>query len=254
MPIRLRALTLPVLLALVLLTSTARGAAAANTSPACGREDAHPSRLLFLPASSVDALSSADASPFHSAVATVTFTTKTACQPAPVNLRWAVADAEADDAAAQSAPPRAFSYSEGYRQRALIHKRASLAMLPLFVAEGVLGQKMFNNPSAISSTRRTAHRTIGMAIGGLFAVNSVTGVMNMWEGRKDPQGLIRRTIHGTLMLVADMGFLATAMTRPNTSTSDGLAIYDFKKNQHMALAYASITTATIGYLMMLIHR
>jgi hypothetical protein len=77
--------------------------------------------------------------------------------------------------------------------------------------------------------------------------------MNLLEARKDPQGGMKRTIHGTLMMVADLGFLATAALRPTTTTVDGLAIYDAKKNQHMTMAYASVTVATIGYLMMLFH-
>jgi hypothetical protein len=53
------------------------------------------------------------------------------------------------------------------------------------------------------------------------------------------------------MLVADAGFTATAFTRPNSTTPDGLAIYTDKKNQHMALAYASVSVATVGYLIMI---
>lgn len=155
--------------------------------------------------------------------------------------------------AEQAPPPRAFVYSDGYETRAAIHKKASLAMLPLFAAEAYLGQQMFNNPTGITTGKQTAHKYIGMGIGSLFAVNTVTGAMNLWEGRKDPSGIMKRTIHATLMMMADVGFVATAMTRPNSSTLEGVTIYDAKKNQHMAIAYASVTAATIGYVMMLLH-
>jgi hypothetical protein len=115
----------------------------------------------------------------------------------------------------------------------------------------VIGQQMFNDPSKATGGRRTAHRAIGYTIGGLFGVNTVTGVWNLLESRKDPNAAMRRTIHGVLMLVADGGFLATALTRPKRNTADQLAIYDAKKNQHMALAYASVSVATVGYLIML---
>jgi hypothetical protein len=98
---------------------------------------------------------------------------------------------------------------------------------------------------------QTAHRAVAWSIAGLFAVNSVTGVWNLVEARKDPNGLGRRIVHATLMLVADAGFTATAFTRPNSTTADGVAIYTDKKNQHMALAYASVSVATVGYLIML---
>jgi hypothetical protein len=153
--------------------------------------------------------------------------------------------------AGQTSRPRVFEYSEAYQSRAHIHRLASWAMLPLFTAEAVVGQKMFNDPSKATGGMRTTHRAIAYAIGGLFGVNSVTGVWNLVESRKDPNAGLRRVIHGVLMLVADGGFLATAMTRPRTATAADLAIYDAKKNQHLALAYASVSVATVGYLIML---
>ena len=150
-----------------------------------------------------------------------------------------------------AAPRRAFVYSEGYQTRDKIHHLASYTMLPLFAAEAYLGQHMFNNPASITPAMQNAHRAMGWGIAGLFGVNTVTGLWNLAEARKDPNGLGRRMIHATLMLVADAGFTATAFTRPNSNTADGLAIYTDKKNQHMALAYASVSAATVGYLIML---
>jgi len=153
----------------------------------------------------------------------------------------------------QQAPsrPRAFVYSDAYQTRAKIHRLASWAMLPLFGVEAVIGQQMFNDPAKATGGRRATHRAIGYTIGGLFGVNTVTGVWNLLESRKDPNAGMRRMIHGVLMLVADGGFLATSLTRPKSKTASQLAIYDAKKNQHMALAYASVSVATVGYLIML---
>ena len=156
------------------------------------------------------------------------------------------------NAGAQTARPApAFVYSEGYQKRDKIHHVASYTMLPLFAAEAYLGQHMFNNPADITPSMQTAHRAMGWGIAGLFGVNTVTGLWNLTEARKDPNGLGRRVMHATLMLVADAGFTATAFTRPNSTTPEGLAIYTDKKNQHMALAYASVSAATVGYLIML---
>lgn len=161
------------------------------------------------------------------------------------DVRWSQADPQAPSR------PRAFVYSDAYRTRLEVHRIASFAMLPLFGAEAVIGQQMFNNPSKATGGRRLAHRTIAVAIGGLFGVNTVTGVWNLLESRKDPNAGMRRVIHSVLMLVADGGFLATALTRPKSRTAAEIAIYDSKKNQHMALAYASVSVATVGYLIML---
>jgi hypothetical protein len=155
-------------------------------------------------------------------------------------------------AAAQTAAPRrAFVYSEGYQTRDKIHHMASYTMLPLFAAEAYLGQHMFNNSADITPAMQTAHRAMGWGIAGLFGVNTVTGLWNLAEARHDTNGLGRRMVHATLMLVADAGFAATAFTRPSSATADALAIYTDKKNQHMALAYASVSVATVGYVIML---
>jgi hypothetical protein len=146
--------------------------------------------------------------------------------------------------------PVAFAYSDAYHVRNKIHHVASFAMLPLFIAEAYIGQKMFNDPAQITPSMQHAHSGIAKGIGVLFGVNSVTGVWNLVEGRKDPNGLMLRTIHAVLMLVADAGFLATAVTHPSSRNAESVAIYDPKKNQHMALAYASVSTATVGYLIM----
>jgi hypothetical protein len=181
--------------------------------------------------------------------------------PAPVRMCCAsvrfdldveAAPAATRDLEGQGQPrPRAFVYSDAYQARAKVHRLASWAMLPLFGAEAVIGQKMFNDPSKALGGLRQWHRGIAYAIGGLFGVNTLTGTWNLIESRKDPNAGMRRVIHAVLMMVADGGFLATALTRPKNKTAADVAIYDAKKNQHMALAYASVSVATVGYLIML---
>jgi hypothetical protein len=176
--------------------------------------------------------------------------------PTLVGLRF---DADAEPAAIAPMPlvqtsapaPVAFEYSNGYRTRNTIHRLASYTTLPLFGAEAYLGQKLFNDPAAATSNLRHLHGTIAIAITALFGVNSVTGVWNLIEARKDPHGSTLRTIHGVLMLVAEGGFMATALDHPNGRTASGTAIYTDKANQHLALAYSSLSVATVGYLIML---
>ncbi len=145
-------------------------------------------------------------------------------------------------------PPRiAVEYSEAYQTRARIHRIASFATLPLFATEAVLGQSLYN-----SSTpgKKTAHLVVAGAIGGLFGVNSVTGVWNLIEARHDPQGRNRRLLHGILMLAADAGFLATAALGPSTEHRSGRV--EGSPATHRAVAFTSIGAATAGYLVMLI--
>ena len=102
-------------------------------------------------------------------------------------------------------------YDHAYDVRAKIHKYASFATLPLVGGEFVVGQSLFDSPS---DWKKSAHVAIGTAIGGLFAVNSVTGVWNLVEARKDPNRGHLPLIHGLLALGADAGFVATAAITP----------------------------------------
>src|SRR5262249_16147931 len=89
-------------------------------------------------------------------------------------------------------PPAIIEYSHAYEVRANSHKYASVVSLPLFVGEAVLGQSLY---SARSDRKKSAHVVIGTAIGGLFGVNTVTGVWNLVESRKDPYNRRMRLLH-----------------------------------------------------------
>ena len=144
---------------------------------------------------------------------------------------------------AGAAPPQvAVEYSDAYRLRAKVHKVSSFATLPLFATEGVLGQSLYSDPS---SGKKDAHLVVAAGIGALFAVNTVTGVWNLIEARKDPNQRARRLAHGLLMLGADAGFLATAALGPGDDEDEG------SRSAHRAVAFTSIGMATAGYLIML---
>jgi hypothetical protein len=147
--------------------------------------------------------------------------------------------------AGQSPAPVAFEYSEGYKTRAKIHKYASFATLPLFATEVALGQATYNEPSG---AQKGAHVAVGATIGGLFAVNTVTGAWNLWEARKDPHKRKLRWVHGLLMMAANAGFVATAAVAPDNDAFD----YNDQRRTHRAVALTSIGVATVGYLTMFI--
>lgn len=156
-------------------------------------------------------------------------------------LRFDVADAPQQGSAP---PPVAFEYSDGYKTRAKIHKIASFATLPLFVTEGFLGQSLYSDPS---SNKKDAHLAVAAGIGALFAVNTVTGVWNLVEARKDPSHRGLRWAHGLLMLAADGGFLATAALGPDSENGGDSS----GRSTHRAVAFTSIGLASAGYLVML---
>jgi hypothetical protein len=158
--------------------------------------------------------------------------------------------AEAQDEA-QPLHAAAIEHSDGYRTRAKIHKIASFATLPLFAAEVALGQSIYNT-TPVSSANRSAHIAVGAGIIGLFAVNTVTGVWNMFgEGRQEQKGRSLRMVHALLMLAANVGFVATAATGPHSNRREPLTI-PANETTHRAIALSSIAIGTTGYLVMII--
>lgn len=148
--------------------------------------------------------------------------------------------------------PQLVEYSDAYFTRLTIHKWASFTMLPMFAGEWIVGQKLYNGSS--SKTLLTTHRALALGIVGLFGVNTVTGVWNLWEARKDPDGRTRRTIHGVLMLLADAGFAVTSL---NAHRSRNLGAGSFQYHgtrnlsTHRGLAIASMTASLISVAIMI---
>src|SRR5690242_10533530 len=106
--------------------------------------------------------------------------------------------------------PRAIEYGNFYAVRLTIHRYASYATLPLFVAEYALGRSLYNTPpDSVSHSVRSAHGLVAAGIEGLFGVNTVTGGWNLWDSRRDPAGRARRYVHAALMLASAAGFVAT---------------------------------------------
>jgi hypothetical protein len=146
--------------------------------------------------------------------------------------------------------PVAVDYGRSYDVRAKIHKYASYTMLPMFGAQIVVGQKLRNDLDSGQSTRgglNTAHSVLATGIVGLFALNSVTGVWNLIESRKDPNQRGLRFAHSLLMLGADAGFVATAVITPGHEHLAGES-----NGPHRTIALTSMGVATASYLIMLI--
>jgi hypothetical protein len=174
--------------------------------------------------------------------------------PAP-SLAASVLAAGAPDSQATPPPrPVAFEYSDGYRTRLKIHKYASFATLPLFVAQFAVGQKLYDDNG--SDGTRSLHGALAAGTAVLFGVNTVTGVWNLAEGRKDPNHRTKRMVHGILMAIADAGFVATGLTAPESEHEGGEFGFEGdggNRSTHRAVALTSMGIATVAYLMMLIH-
>jgi hypothetical protein len=167
----------------------------------------------------------------------------------PRSLVFAFAAKATDAAAAQR--PTAFTYSESYHTRVTIHKYASVATLPLFIAQYAVGQKLYDGTGTDST--RSAHSALTVGLASLFALNSVTGVWNLMEGRKDPNGGTRRWVHALLMLAADAGFVATGALAPDDEGGEDRGEGGGgNRSLHRNVAITSMSLATVSYLIMLL--
>ena len=121
---------------------------------------------------------------------------------------------------------------------------SSFATLPLFATEASSASRCTTNPTG---SKNDAHLVVAGGIGGLFAVNTFTGVWNLLEARKDPHFGKRKWPHAPAdarrrrRLRHDGG--ARAEQRAGESAGTGGA--------HRAAAFTSIGLATTGYLIML---
>ena len=156
---------------------------------------------------------------------------------------------QAPSAAPQPQPapmPRAvaYEYSDAYRTRARIHRYASFATLPLFASQLLVRNKLYDADTGLKG----AHSALAFSIGTLFGVNSVTGVWNLWEGRKDPVHRTRRLVHGIVMLGCDAGFVATGLLAPD----DDHGFDPNRRSLHRTVAITSMGIAGANFLFMLL--
>jgi hypothetical protein len=157
----------------------------------------------------------------------------------------AVQVAPADTArrsAASDDRPRAVDHSDGYYTRLSVHRVGSYAILPLFAVEYLLGHQLMDSNDPPGWVKGT-HEAGAMAIGAVFAVNTVTGLWNLVEARHDPGGA-RRWTHAALMLAAEAGFLyATTLAGDAGDSHAGAA-------DHRNAALVSIGLSTVGTVLM----
>ena len=153
----------------------------------------------------------------------------------------------------QKAPAQLFEYSDGYATRATIHKYSSYAMLPLFALQYHTGNLILRERDGgqwAPGWAEKAHRPLAWGVAGLFTVNTVTGVWNYMEARKDPQDRTRRNWHAALMLAADAGFVTAAFLAPREGPPAPVPTDDIP-HPHRDVAYISMGAAVVSWAIML---
>ena len=136
-------------------------------------------------------------------------------------------------------------YSDWYERRLTIHRWASYTTLPLFAFQYVAGKQLYDKSTDAPSWAKNGHGIAATGVAALFTVNTVTGLWNLWDARKDPEGRKWRTAHALLMLAADGGFAATGILAEKAERSAD------NRRLHRNIAISSMAVATVSYLMML---
>jgi hypothetical protein len=151
---------------------------------------------------------------------------------------------------ADTGRPRAIEYSDDYALRLKIHQIGSYAILPLFVTEYFVGEKLLTdernnrNIPNYQPSIKGLHSGIATGLGVVFTSNTITGLWNLIESRHDPAGRTRRWVHSLAMLVADAGFVMTAQAAGDAKRTDAGA------DRHRNLAIGSMSLATAASVMM----
>lgn len=143
---------------------------------------------------------------------------------------------------------RAIEVSDEYNTRLQIHKIASYATLPLFAVQYLAGEALYraDRTGAVRPDwARSVHAPLGVALGGLFVVNTVTGGLNWWETRHDAEGRTWRTIHGALMLASEAGFAYVGSIGQNAKYAQA------DRDLHRNWAIGSMAVSLASYVMML---
>jgi hypothetical protein len=152
---------------------------------------------------------------------------------------------------------KAVEYSDLYYTSLKVHRLASYLTLPLFVGQYLSGTYIWNHPGS-RGFARDVHGPLAAGVAGLFAVNTVTGVYNLYTERHEPKGRARRWVHGLTMLVADAGFVVVGATAPHREDRFGGTPTPLNQQSgartHRDVAYASMGLALGSYVMMLLWK
>jgi hypothetical protein len=167
--------------------------------------------------------------------------------PEPIDTLRGIAEAGAPTTAPLRRKKKvvAVEYSDWYARRLTIHRWASYATLPLFAGNYVTGQQLFQYGNQAPAWAIQAHGPLATSVTTLFAVNTLTGGWNLWEGRNDPNGRGWRVTHALLMLGADAGFATAGILANQAERSDQ------RRHLHRTIALTSIGVSLASYVMMI---
>ena len=145
---------------------------------------------------------------------------------------------------------KAIEVSDWYNRRLTIHRWLSYATIPAFGFQYAAGKQIWDKGSDAPAWARSGHRVGAATLAGIFGVNTVTGLWNLWDSRSVQEGRTRRYLHAISMLTADAGF-----TWAGAKLSEEAELHPDKRRLHRTVALSSIALSTVsGVLMKITNR
>ena len=137
--------------------------------------------------------------------------------------------------------PRAIEVSDWYGRRLTIHRSLSYAVIPVFAAQWFAGERIYKYGNQAPDWAKTTHRAGATTLAGIFAVNTVTGLWNLWDSRQTPNGRALRTFHALSMLAADAGFTYAGVKLSKEAETDFN-----KRREHRTIALSSMAVTLVS--------
>jgi hypothetical protein len=172
-----------------------------------------------------------------------TIAVDTAAQAPPIT--FPVPGASALSADTLRARRKAVQVSEWYSRRLTIHRYVSYAVIPVFAVQYAAGDQLYKKSREAPAWARTTHRAGAATLAGMFTVNTVTGMWNLWDSRSVAQGRALRTVHALSMLVSDAGFTYAGVKLSEEAETSG-----DKRRLHRTIALSSMGVSVASALMM----
>lgn len=149
---------------------------------------------------------------------------------------------------------RAVEVSEWYGRRLTIHRTLSYAMPVVFATQYIAGTKLYNASKAggtpAPSWARPVHKAGAYTVAGIFGVNTVTGVWNLWDSRHTAEHRWLRYTHAAVMLGSDAAFAYTGIKLSQDAKNSFV-----KRDEHRKVALYAIGASTAsGVIMKIFNR
>ena len=144
--------------------------------------------------------------------------------------------------------PRAIEVSDWYGRRLTIHRTLSYTVIPIFGAQWFAGERIYKHGNQAPEWAKTTHRAGASALAGIFTVNTVTGLWNLWDSRGTSNGRTLRTIHALSMLAADAGFTYAGVKLSKDAERDFN-----KRREHRTIALSSMAVTVVSGLAMKLY-